>query len=594
MIRKFLVAYGYDFSAIKSGLSIRRIPNTDFIQVDFVSDHPELSALAANAFCEEFIRLSRSQKSERAGESVEFLSQLVADKKKDLDEKLETQRIFKTSNTLFNVQREGENKLGQLTELEKVRDDLRSNLQRIELTKDRLIKQLSGVGSTSQVSDNQKIIELRNTINSLNERYITGGQTNSVLRDSISLLREQLRIQTEYGVSSSATPTLSRAEIQNRLNELEVEHQVTRSDLNTVDAKIRSLQYSFSGYASKEAKLAAIQQEVDLASQEYLDAVAKFNEAKNKLLSGNTLRQVSMAFPPVNPLNSKRLLIVGFAAFSSFSLCIFLIVLFEFLDQSIRSIDKFNALVNLPLLGTITKLPIKNLNIPQLFSQTGNEDVELFKSLIRKLRHEVVSLNSPVLLITSLRKNEGKTFIILTLCYVLSLINKRVLIVDTNFRNNMLSNILPKSQVKGKAIENKKPSGLLAANNAEPRLDDDSDDKEMAYELINPTIFKNVFIVTNSGGGGASPAEILSGRNFKNLIEGFRENFDYILMEGGALNEYADTKELVQYVDKVLTIFSAQSSIGQQDRESISYVKTLGEKFGGCILNRIESKDLRL
>jgi len=77
-IRRMLVAYGYDFTSIKSGLYIKRIPNTDFIQVDFVSDNPELSALAANAFCDEFIRYSKSLKSERAGESVEFLGELVS------------------------------------------------------------------------------------------------------------------------------------------------------------------------------------------------------------------------------------------------------------------------------------------------------------------------------------------------------------------------------------------------------------------------------------------------------------------------------------------------------------------------------------
>jgi len=116
----------------------------------------------------------------------------------------------------------------------------------------------------------------------------------------------------------------------------------------------------------------------------------------------------------------------------------------------------------------------------------------------------------------------------------------------------------------------------------------------MAYELITPTIYKNVFIVTNGGGGAASPAEILSGRNFKSLIDGFKANFDYIILEGGALNDYADTKELVQYVDKVVTIFSAQSVISQQDRESIHYLNSLGNKFGGCILNRIDPKDYKL
>jgi polysaccharide biosynthesis transport protein len=593
IIRKFLEAYNYDYLVIKSSLFINRVPNTDFIQVDYISDHPQLSALAANAFCEEFIRYSRSLKTERTGESVDFLRQLVLQKKADMDEKLETQRLFKTSNSLFNVEREGENKLTQLADLEKQRDDTRSALQRIELTKVNLTRQLNGTGISTNSSDNQKIIELRNTINLLNDRYITNGQTDSKLRDSISFLREQLTIQTNSTGNNNATPSLSKVEIQNSLNELDVEYQVARSNLNTVDAKIRSLQYSFSGYASKEAKLAAIQQEIDLASQEYLEAVAKFNEAKNKLLASNTLRQISAAFPPQHPLSSKRILMVGLAGFSSFSICIFIIVLLEFLDQSIRSVDKFNSIVNLPLIGSIIQLNGKNFNVSQIFNQSSGENGELFKSILRKLRHEVVSLNAPVLLVTSLHRAEGKTFVTIALSYILSLINKRVLIVDTNFRNNNLSKILPSGQPKVKTIEDRQFTGFISSS-SQQKEDPEPEGSELAYELIAPTIYKNVFIVTNAGGGAASPAEILSGRDFKKLIDGFKVNFDYIILEGAALNDYADAKELVQYVDKIVTIFTAQTTISQRDRESIHYLNSLGNKFGGCILNRIDPKNYKL
>ncbi|MBX2966262.1 MAG: hypothetical protein KF845_08970 [Cyclobacteriaceae bacterium] len=594
-IRKFLMAYDYDYMAIKSNLTIYRIPNTDFIQVDYVSDHSQLSALAANAFCEEFIRFSRSLTTERAGESVDFLNQLVTKKKAELDEKLETQRLFKTSNNLFSIDKEGENKLVQLSDFEKQRDEIRSSLHRIELTKDNLLRQLNGIsGNSSNTGDNQKIIELRNEINRLNDRYITGGQVDSRLRDSISYLREQLRIQTMRDNSQTTAPALTKAEIQNKLNELNVEQQVERSNLNTVEAKIRNLQYNFSGYASKEARLAAIQQEVDLASQEYLEAVAKFNEAKNRLLASNNLKQISIAFPPQNPLSTKRMIIVGLAGFSSFSICIFIIGLFEFLDQSIRSIDKFNSIVNLPLIGSVINMGVGSYNIPQIFNQSGGDQGDFFKSILRKLRHEIVSLNSSVLLVTSLRKNEGKTFIIIALSYILSLVNKRVLIVDTNFRSNILSQVLPKGRSKFKSIEDRQFVAGLLTSSSRSRVEEEPEDNEMAYELITPTIYKNVFIVTNAGGDAASPAEILSGRNFKSLIDGFKANFDFIILEGGALNDYADTKELVQYVDKVVTIFSAQSVISQQDRESIHYLNSIGSKFGGCVLNRIDPKDYKL
>jgi Mrp family chromosome partitioning ATPase len=206
-------------------------------------------------------------------------------------------------------------------------------------------------------------------------------------------------------------------------------------------------------------------------------------------------------------------------------------------------------------------------------------------------------MNAQVILFTSPKKKDGKTFAIFSLAYVLSLISKRVLIIDTNFKNNSLSQLLVKPQTEIKVIEGKKVNLLIGTGKKKKgeEVDDDTDfEGENTYDLINPTRFKNIFIIGNAGGGLESPAEILSGRDFNNLIAVLKESFDYILMEGAAMNDYSDTKELVRYADKVIAVFSADAAIKQLDKESIAYFKTLGKKFAGSVLNRIDHKDLKL
>jgi succinoglycan biosynthesis transport protein ExoP len=602
LIHKYLLAYGYGFSTVKQYLWISRVQNTDFIEVDFTSDNPNLSAYAANSFCEEFIRYYKSFKTERTGESVEFLKQLVEEKKADLDEKLETQKIFKSNNGLMDIQQDG----GQLASLEGQRDDIRTKIHRLELTRSRLTDELKSSGSSSNTtsssnSSNQRIVFLREKINRLNEQYITGGSSNSVLLDSLNRLREQLRVQMENTSSQLSTPTsgMSPSELRSKLKDTEIELQVEKSNISLVEAKIRNLQYNFSGHASKEAKLNAIQKEVDLSSQEYLSAVEKFNEAKNRLLTNNSLRQTIVAIPPLGPESSKKMLIIGLAAFSSMAICFFVIVGLELLDLSIRTFDKFKRIVNLPLSGTLNKVESKNFNIRHAFSPAGsNEDTEMYKSLLRKLRHEIENLNAKVILFTSPKKKDGKTFVIFSLAYVLSLINKRVLIIDTNFKNNSLSQILAKPQGDLKVIDGKK-NLLIGAHGQKKKADDDQDEDadnatDNTYDLINPTKYKNIYIIGNGGGDSESPAEILSGRNFNNLISVLAESFDYILMEGASLNDYSDTKELVRYADKVVAVFSAESAIKQLDKESIAYFKSLGNKFGGSVLNKVSTKDMQL
>lgn len=599
IIRKFLEAYRYSYNDVKEQLVIARIPNTDFIQVEFSSDKPGLSALAVNSFCEEFIRYHQSLKSVRSGESVDFLKQLAENKKAELDGKLETQKLFKSSSGVYN---EGESsiRLSQLTELESQRDIIKSNIHRLNLTMQRINDDIRRIGAPVVTNNNQKILDLHNRINRLNERYITGGSTNQRLLDSLNILRDQLTTlqdaSSRQGASIPQGHTV--ADLQIKLKDAEIEYEVERSNLSLIDSKIRNLQYSVSGYASKEARLAAIQKEVDMASQEYAAAAEKYNTAKNKMLGSNSLRQVMLAVPPMNPESSKRWLIVGLAAFTSMGLCIFVIVALELMDNAIRTPERFKRMVGLPLAGVVNQIDSRNFNIRSYFNQqNGSEETEMFKSLLRKFRHEVESMNGKVLLFTSPKKRDGKTFIMFSLAYVLSLIDKRVLIIDTNFKNNSLSQILGRNQGDLKVLDSRKNKLLVSAqaNNGTGQKKEQAEfDHENSYDLINPTKYKNIYIVGNSGGGHESPAEILSGRDFANLITILADSFDYVLLEGAALNEYSDTKELVKYADKVVSVFSADATIRQFDRESIQYFKSLGKKFGGCVLNRVDTKDLKL
>jgi polysaccharide biosynthesis transport protein len=599
LVKKFLAAYQYNYTNVKEGIYIWRVLNTDNVQIDFTTTDPDVSALAANAFADEFIRYYNAQRTERTGQSVEFLKQLVDEKKTAYDQKTEIQKTFKSSNNVVDVQQDAEAKFGQLTDLERQRDETISRIQKLELTIQRLNDDMRSLGTPGgSTVNNQKIVDLREKITRTNEKYITTGSNNQALLDSLNIYRDQLRIQLDANsrqTSSTSTPALTVADLQSRLKDAEIDLKVERSNLSSTQNKISNIKYMVGSFANKEAALGAIQKDIELAQAEYLDAVTKYNEAKNRLISSTTLRKALDASPPPYPESSKRYLVVGLAGFSSFAICFLAIIGIELIDVSIRSTDKFKRIVGLPLVGMLNKIDSKNFNIRSYFNQTtNNEETEMYKSLLRKFRHEVESSGGKVFLFTSSKKKEGKTFIIFSLAYVLSLINKRVLIIDTNFKNNSLSQLLVKPQTEIKVIEGRRVNLLITDGGKKDGSTDAADDTENTYDLINPTKYKNIFIVGNAGGGNDSPAEILSGRDFKNLIGVLNESFDYILMEGAAMNDYSDTKELVAFADKVYAVFSADSTIKQLDKDSIAYFKSLGKKFSGAVLNRMDTKDLKL
>ncbi|TAE59691.1 MAG: hypothetical protein EAZ89_02285 [Bacteroidetes bacterium] len=95
-------------------------------------------------------------------------------------------------------------------------------------------------------------------------------------------------------------------------------------------------------------------------------------------------------------------------------------------------------------------------------------------------------------------------------------------------------------------------------------------------------------------GGNLSPAEVFRPQEMEELINDLSRTYDYILIEGPELNQYADSRELERYVERVLPIFSSMDSISETDRESIAWLKSLGDKLCGSVLNQVDIRNLDL
>lgn len=116
-------------------------------------------------------------------------------------------------------------------------------------------------------------------------------------------------------------------------------------------------------------------------------------------------------------------------------------------------------------------------------------------------------------------------------------------------------------------------------------------ERDLTRNLINRTKFPGVDIIGNIGAND-SPSEIMAGRDFKQMIQDLSGRYDCVIMEGPALNDYSDTKELIDFADKVIPVFSATGSLGHRDRESIKYLKSINGRLMGTVLNKVKFKYL--
>lgn len=598
--------YGYDYNTLINEIGIKRVNYSDYLGIEYVSENPQLSAFVVNTYVEEFQRFQENMQGERSGQSLQFFATLAAEKKQALDEKRNLLRSYQEDSRLLNVEVESDAKLGQIAALEQEKQAEESRLSGLEITLRNINRQLNQYKNNNAGSArNTRIVELQNEIDRLNQRYISTGMRNQQLQDSINVLRSQMRdeyAKVDYGQYGS----------QEKLVQLEEQRVQTATDIDVARGRIRSLDnqlarlnFAKSDIGDKKSSIEAMRREVELAQEEYAYAQEKYNAAKNvSLVNTGDVRQVTYGQPAIDPEPSKLWIFTGLAAAVSLFLCLVVVLMIEYIDLSIRTPQNLEKNTRLPIAGTLNQINAAKLDLYDLFHNTHKEEgLETFKHLLRKLRYEMEETGKQIFLFTSTKQGEGKSFVIMTLAYSLSLLHKRVLIIDTNFKHNTLTqNLLAKPQ-NTKLLNGYMANGKLLLTEGSGQRETNAHTAAAAtteataesdhYSFISPTHHTNIDII-GSHVTIASPAEILSGKGFSSLMEELKHHYDYIFLEGASLNDYSDTKELIRYAEKVVSVFSASSVLKQLDKDSIRYLKELNGNLMGAIVNKVEHKDLKL
>lgn len=610
MLFAILKGYGYDAETIGKDLRIQRLENSDFIAIDFTSENPFLSALTVNVLCQEFIRYNKTLKTDRSSESIEFLKTIAEEKKKVLDEKTAALNEFRLNNNVYTHDAETKNKIALITDYELNRDReantinrLEFSLRKIENTIEVKSKSLGKSNQQETILVNQRILELQRKINELNA---SGSEAS---KSKLTQLRDELQLETSRldALSANEKAEAEFRQLEKERDNLRLDLQIAKTNLSSIDQSLRKLKSDVAGSASKQVSTTDLDREVELATTEYMNAQDKYNAAKNKsLVIGSSIRQILEGQPSYEPESSQASLIMTLSGAGGFLLSIIGILAFEFFDVTIRVASRLEKLTGITNLGSVNFLRDKDFNLREVFNdRNSNKEYEMFSHFLRKLRYDIQSSNGKVFLITSTQVKTGKSFLIVSLSYALSLVHSKVLIIDTNFRHNSLTKaLLPRMDSrkllkKGIIDEDDDDDLMLEENNFADEDDRENEmpvklkpgERDLARNLINRTKFPGVDIIGNVGAND-SPSEIMAGRDFKEMIRSLSERYDCVLMEGPALNDYSDSKELIDYADSVIPVFAADTSLHHHDRESIKYFKSINGKLMGSVLNKVKFKYL--
>jgi polysaccharide biosynthesis transport protein len=581
---ELLKLYKYDYKTLSEKVNVFRFQRSDYIQIDYASENPELSAYAVNTVYDQFLRYFKRLRSSTSAESIDTLRSIMEKRRLALDQK---NAMLKARGIVIAVDNQNNSTFEVIASLQKSLTDEETKRTELQSSLQKINQRLRNVKPQQRAdTGNDEVVIAREAMN----RAFRDWKANPTDKTLEAIYNQRKSEYTSKVVNSGTATAMARAddpiELEAKKNDIEVDLIANRQTIAALQSKIGGLRGSIVTDASKSAAVQSLIKETEMASKEYLEAKQKYNDAIDiNSSAANNFKQVLFGLPAIEPEPSKRMLIVSMAGLAALITTVLIIIAMTYMDTSIKTPMIFKKVVNLKMISMVNLLDLKRKNMAAVIANKDRGVDEhdkrrnnIFRESLRKLRFEVENSGKQIFLFTSTRKGQGKTTLIQALSYSLSLSKKKILIIDTNFCNNDLTVQLDAQPILEKMV---------------PYHSGGKSMLEQVKVLSKDVNAGSVFAI-GSEGGDYTPSEILPRENILQHLHGLTSEFDYIFLEGPPLNDFSDSKELAQYVDGVIAIFSAQDIIKQIDKESISFFKDLNGKFCGSVLNMVDLKNVNV
>ena len=368
--------------------------------------------------------------------------------------------------------------------------------------------------------------------------------------------------------------------------------QIRDSDVTTVKDQFSVMNNRLAKLEEMRAQSENEQRELDNTRATYDQLVSDREETKNKLFAiqeqiskYNLIRQdaesakvrpVGLAPPPLKMSSPKLLVFAPGGSFFGFLLGIGLAFLIELLNDLLRTPSDVRKFVNVPLLGMIMHKDLddatRNVDMWEVVRQSPFSMMsECYRQLRTNLKLSADSDNQRVIFIASGNAGEGRTTVAANIATTFVAEDKKVLLIDANFRRPSSYKVFPDSNghYSGTEKSNKGLSGYLIGNYS-------------TEEIIRPTGVDGTDVI-DSGPLPANPAELLGGERMAELIRYAKEHYDRVIIDGPPML-VSDANALASQADGTVLVFNAAITRRGTARRIVRELKGINTNILGAVL----------
>ncbi|BHH85115.1 GumC family protein [Desulforhopalus sp. 52FAK] len=535
------------------------IRNSELIDISFSATSPALAAEVTNTAMDEFINMHMDSKLKASHDASRFLAKQIEGAQIKLEQsEIELQEFAKKIG-IVSLDPKSNLVMRQLEELNDALAKARSD----RITKEARYQQslLGESGNHFKMIENELIQNLKNKHASLLAEYKQLSATFKPMYPKMVQLKAQMddveasifeekraiqdSIKNDYDTAVKTEEYLATRAEEQKERAMALEEKATQYKIY-----LRGVESNKSIYQSL------------LQRSKEIEATVGASVTNIEII--DTARPPLFPFKPRVPLNLALGFVLGLVGGVGVAF------LFEYFDNTIKNPDEMTDRFGIPVLGLIPfdKEVVDNRKMMALkfFNDPRSPVAEAFRTTMTSVRLSVADSPPKTILVTSILPGAGKSSLSSNSCLSYLAEDERCLLIDVDLRKPSLHNVF-KDGIRGK--------GLSSVLSGMAKLS----------EVISATDYPGLDFIS-SGPLPPNPAELLSSKRMRQLLQLVSRNYDRVILDGPPYQGFAEILVLSNMVDGVILV----SVEGNTPREGVKHFKRAVTNVGGRILGAIINK----
>jgi capsular exopolysaccharide synthesis family protein len=548
-------------AAFRSRLRVEPVPGSRLVNLRFTAYEGKVAMEAVNALAQLYIEQSLDYRFTTSSDITGWLSERVSDQEAKVKEAERALQQYREREGLVNVEeRQGlvEQKLSALNQAV-----MAARMQRIQ--QETLLSQMRGL-SPSQLESfpmmlqNQVIQTLRSKLRELQSQQSRLSETLGEKHPEMLSLSGEIR----------STEEKIQGEMQALVSSLESAARTALSQENNLQSSLEATKQEALELNRKAIEYGVLKREVETGQQLYQTLTKRSKETGLETeLRQTNIRIVEKAELPRAPFSPQKGRNYQIALLIGLALGIALTILFEHLDNTVKTPDDVKSQLGVPFLGMVPHVEMRGGVGPvqKLMSENPQSAVaEAYRLLRTNLIFSSAESAGKVLLVSSASPGEGKTTTVANVSASLAQNGARVLAVDSDLRRPTLHQHF--------------------AIHKSPGLSDLIVGKCQASEAVQVTRFKGLHVLP-CGYVPPNPAELLGSAAMKEVLRALKTHYDWVLLDTAPVLAMADTPVICPYTDGLVLVVGAEVTSRPSILRAIDQIRSVGGKVLGVVLNKV-------